>query len=49
MYGVNAKKYDLSPYTYNRISPAYDDCHRGYPILPNGLSDVSVCNFGKYL
>lgn len=47
MYGVTAFKYELSPATYNRTIPTYEDCHRGYPILPNGLCDVSACNFGK--
>nr|CAI5846188.1 unnamed protein product [Callosobruchus analis] len=44
-YGVTAYKYTLVPTTYDRTAPEEDDCYKGEPALPNGLSDVSVCYF----
>lgn len=46
-YGVSAYRYTLSPNTFNRTYPAYDDCFKGDPTtLPNGLTDVSNCYYG---
>lgn len=47
MYGVKAYRYNLSSSTYDRTFPAEDDCHKGNPPLPNGISDTSACYYGK--
>ncbi|KAJ8956251.1 hypothetical protein NQ318_014983 [Aromia moschata] len=45
MYGVTAYRYELENTTYDRTTPSDGDCYKGEPKLPNGLSDVSKCNF----
>lgn len=47
LYGLDAFRYDLTPSTYDRTKPSYDDCFKGVPTLPNGLSDASACYFGE--
>ncbi|XP_018567424.1 scavenger receptor class B member 1-like isoform X2 [Anoplophora glabripennis] len=46
LYGVDAFRYDLTPSTFDRTNPSYDDCYKGTPALPNGLSDAAPCYFG---
>ncbi|XP_072382211.1 scavenger receptor class B member 1-like isoform X1 [Diabrotica undecimpunctata] len=45
-YSLNGYRYEMEPNFYDRIFPATEDCYHGTPSLPNGLIDVSVCNYG---
>lgn len=45
-YGLNAYKFTLPGDIYNRTHPPEKDCYRNEPPLPDGLSDVSSCQYG---
>lgn len=46
-YGIPAYRFTLSPNSFNRTYPAFDDCFKGYPTtLPDGMTDVSNCYYG---
>lgn len=45
-YGIPGYRYSLPENSYDRTLPPQDDCYSSYPPLPNGLSDVSKCQFG---
>lgn len=43
-----AYKYDLRPNAYDRLNDSTKDCYKGFfGQLPNGLTDVSKCYYGK--
>uniref|UniRef100_A0A6P7GLU9 Uncharacterized protein LOC114344237 n=1 Tax=Diabrotica virgifera virgifera TaxID=50390 RepID=A0A6P7GLU9_DIAVI len=44
-YSLNGYRYEMEPHFYDRIYPATEDCYHGTPSLPNGLTDVSACNY----
>ncbi|XP_056638677.1 scavenger receptor class B member 1-like isoform X1 [Diorhabda sublineata] len=44
-YGLKGYRFEMDQHFYNRTYPIENDCYRGKPILPNGLIDVSACNF----
>ncbi|XP_050501599.1 scavenger receptor class B member 1 isoform X2 [Diabrotica virgifera virgifera] len=48
-YSLNGYRYEMEPHFYDRIYPATEDCYHGTPSLPNGLTDVSACNYGVSL
>lgn len=44
-----AYKYILRENAYDRMDNLTSDCYKGFnEILPNGLSDVSKCFYGKF-
>jgi hypothetical protein len=45
-YGINAYRFNLIDSIFNRTEPAEDDCFRGQPRFPDGISDISKCHFG---